>query len=197
MTRRLPLVPTIVVLAAVAAMIGLGVWQLARAREKEALLQRLATARQLPPIAWPTAAPSRSDLPLFRKAEGLCLQPVAAKVIAGRNLRGESGYSHLVDCRTGAEGPGMRVDIGWSRDPAAGARWTGGSVSGTIGPDRERQIRLVADTGQAGLEPSAPPNLSDIPNNHRSYAVQWFLFAASALVIYALALRTRAAKAAE
>ncbi|HNJ47416.1 MAG TPA: SURF1 family protein, partial [Novosphingobium sp.] len=33
----------------------------------------------------------------------------------------------------------------------------------------------------------------DIPNNHLSYAVQWFLFAATALVIYGLALRKRLA----
>jgi surfeit locus 1 family protein len=28
-----------------------------------------------------------------------------------------------------------------------------------------------------------------VPNNHRSYAVQWFLFAAAALIIYLLAVR--------
>src|SRR5205085_173423 len=36
--RRLPLIPTIIVAAAVAIMIGLGVWQLQRARWKEGLL---------------------------------------------------------------------------------------------------------------------------------------------------------------
>ena len=30
-----------------------------------------------------------------------------------------------------------------------------------------------------------------IPNNHRMYAVQWFAFAAIALLIYGLALRKR------
>ncbi|NBO00626.1 MAG: hypothetical protein EBV21_04095 [Betaproteobacteria bacterium] len=34
---------------------------------------------------------------------------------------------------------------------------------------------------------------SDLPNNHLSYAVQWFLFAFVALVIYALAVRKRLA----
>jgi len=29
------------------------------------------------------------------------------------------------------------------------------------------------------------------PNNHLSYAIQWFFFAATALVIYVLALRKR------
>jgi surfeit locus 1 family protein len=38
---------------------------------------------------------------------------------------------------------------------------------------------------------SAPPSPDNIPNNHLSYAVQWFLFAGIAGVIYALALRQR------
>jgi cytochrome oxidase assembly protein ShyY1 len=35
-------------------------------------------------------------------------------------------------------------------------------------------MRLVAASAPPGLEPSAPPSLDQIPNNHRSYAVQWF-----------------------
>jgi cytochrome oxidase assembly protein ShyY1 len=125
------------------------------------------------------------------------LQPVESKVIAGRNARGESGYSHLVDCRTGAEGPGMRVDIGWSKDPKAGVPWRGGPVSGIIAPDNELRMRLISGQGLGGLETSAPPDIADVPNNHRSYAVQWFLFAATALVIYVLAVRSRLGKSGE
>lgn len=196
MSSRIPLVPTMVVLTAVLLMIGLGAWQLLwRAPAKDAALARYQAAAGLPPVAWPNRPMPERDLPLFRRSSGLCLQPVAASVAAGRNRQGESGYRHLVDCRTGAEGPGMRVDIGWSRDPAAGARWSGGPVSGTIAPDRERGLRLVSDRGFDGLQPSAPPSPDEIPNNHRSYAMQWFLFAASALVIYGLALRTKLGKA--
>ena len=36
MSRKLPLIPTILVALAVAAMIGLGIWQLERRKEKEA-----------------------------------------------------------------------------------------------------------------------------------------------------------------
>jgi surfeit locus 1 family protein len=194
MIRRLPVIPTLVVLCAVALMIGLGIWQIQRAEEKESLLARYQAAAGRPPIAWPTSALSGSNLPLFRKASGTCLETVATKAIAGRNRQGESGYSHLVDCRTGAEGPGMRVDIGWSRDPRDGADWKGGPVSGVIGSDVEKGIRLISATGFAGLQPSMPPSIEDIPNNHRSYAVQWFLFAAVALVIYGLAVRARLGK---
>jgi cytochrome oxidase assembly protein ShyY1 len=52
-------------------------------------------------------------------------------------------------------------------------------------------MRLVAGTAPSGLEPSAPPSIRTIPNNHRSYALQWFSFAAIALVIYGLAVRKR------
>lgn len=196
MNRRIPLLPTAVVLAAVLVMIALGAWQLFwRAPAKDAALARFEAAAGLPPVAWPDRPIAERELPLFRRSTGLCLQPVAASVTAGRNRQGESGYRHLVDCRTGAEGPGMRVDIGWSRNPTAGARWSGGPVSGVIAPDRQRGLRLVSDRGFGGLQPSAPPSPAEIPNNHRSYAVQWFLFAASALLIYGLALRARNDKA--
>lgn len=192
MIRRLPIIPTLLVLAAVAVMVGLGFWQLRRAHEKEALLARYTAAEGLPPTVWPTRPIGDKDLPLFRHATGMCLQPVASKAVGGRNRRGETGYSHLVDCRTGGmEGPGMRVDIGWSRDPRAGGGWKGGQVSGMIGPDGEQRMRLISDSGLAGLQPSALPDVADIPNNHRSYAFQWFAFALTALVIYALAVRAK------
>ena len=35
------------------------------------------------------------------------------------------------------------------------------------------------------------PSMDAIPNNHRFYAVQWFLFAAMAALIYFLAVRKR------
>ena len=60
-----------------------------------------------------------------------------------------------------------------------------------IAPDREQRLRLVAASAPPGLEPSALPSLESIPNNHRLYAVQWFLFAAIALIIYVLAVRKR------
>ena len=55
-------------------------------------------------------------------------------------------------------------------------------------------MRLVAASPGPGLEASAPPSPDTIPNNHLSYAIQWFLFALIAVVIYALALRWRGQK---
>jgi len=192
MFRRLPIIPTIVVAVAVAAMIGLGLWQLLiRAPEKDALLAEYGRAQGLPPIKFPTMPLEDTRLPLFRHATGNCLRIVGQRVQAGENRAGEPGYVHIVDCSTGAEGPGMSAEIGWSKDPNARVKWAGGLISGIIAPDRMMRMRLVAASAPPGLEPSAPPSLATIPNNHRSYALQWFAFALIAMVIYGLAVRQR------
>ncbi|MBA3896525.1 MAG: SURF1 family protein, partial [Sphingomonadaceae bacterium] len=129
--------------------------------------------------------------PLFRHARAFCLSVAGWHAVAGRSADGEPGWSHVAACRTGAEGPGLAVDAGWSKSPNAPV-WTGGEVRGQVAPDRSAVYRLVAVTPAPRLSPSAPPSLDLIPNNHRAYAVQWFLFAAIAAVIYALALRRRA-----
>jgi surfeit locus 1 family protein len=191
MTRRIPIAATLIVIAAVATMMGLGIWQLQRARWKESLLTRYAKAETLPPIAFPTAPTADGQLPLFRHATGVCLRIAGQRASAGENRAGEPGYAHIVDCVTGAEGPGMSVEVGWSKDPNAKVNWKGGPVSGIIAPDQRTRMRLVAASAPPGLQPSAPPSLASIPNNHRSYALQWFAFALTALIIYGIALRQR------
>lgn len=190
MTRRLPLIPTILVGLAVAVMIGLGIWQLDRRSEKEALLATYRGAADKPPIGWPTVPP-KEPLPLFRSATANCLSVVNFRTAAGPNLSGEPGYLIIADCRTGAEGPGLAVELGWSKNPNAGRAYRGGLVSGMIAPDKISRMRLVAATPGPGLAASAPPSPDTIPNNHLSYAIQWFLFAGIAVVIYTLALRQR------
>ena len=191
MKRRLPIFPSVLVACAIALMIGLGIWQLHRAQWKQSLLAQYAQADRLPPITYPTM-PVRSDqLPLFRHATGVCLRIVGKRAVVGENRTGEPGYAQIVDCSTGAEGPGMSVELGWSKNPNATFTWSGGPVSGVIAPDHRMRMRLVAATPPPGLEPSAPPSLAAIPNNHRSYAFQWFAFALAALVIYSLAVRRK------
>jgi cytochrome oxidase assembly protein ShyY1 len=190
-TRKLPIIPTIVVAGAVAVMIGLGVWQLQRAKWKEGLLAQYAAAEKLVPISYPTLPMKDAQLPLFRHATGICLKPVGRRAVPGEGVSGEPGFVHIIDCSTGAEGPGMSVAVGWSKDPNAKVNWTGGPVSGIIAPDNRTRIRLVAASAPPGLETVAPPTLASISNNHRSYAFQWFAFAGIAALIYGLALRLR------
>ncbi len=186
---RIPVLPTLLVLLAVGAMVALGIWQLQRLHWKEGLLAEYAAAAGKPAVAFPRIPTDQSLL--FRRSEAFCLQPVGWRASAGRNRAGRSGWRHVADCRTGAEGPGFAVDMGWSDRVDAPTGWRGGQVSGIIGPDRDGQVLLVSETAAPGLQPSAPPSLDEIPNNHLAYAVQWFLFAGVAMVIYAIALGRR------
>jgi len=194
-TKRLPLIPTIVVAGAVAVLLGLGVWQLQRAKWKEGLLARYAAAEKLPPIAFPAGPLADEQLPLYRYATGVCLRPISKRAQAGANRAGDTGYVQIIDCVTGAEGPGMSVELGWSQNPNAAFDWRGGPVSGIIVPDRKMRMRLVADTAPQGLEPSAKPDVQSAsaitPQGHRMYAITWFALALTALVIYVLAIRKR------
>ena len=193
MSRKIPIVPTFIVTLAVLTMIAFGFWQLERRSQKEALLATYAAASGKPPISWPTA-PFNPPLPLFRSATGNCVAVTGFRTAAGQNLKGEPGFLIIAQCRTGAEGPGMAVELGWTKNPKGGRDYRGGLVSGLIAPDRLSLMRLVAATPGPGLEQSAPPSPAVIANNHLSYAVQWFLFAGIALLIYILALRRRKPK---
>ena len=194
MKRRWLIVPTIIVAVAVAVMIWLGFWQIRRSHENEQLMAQYKIAAKLPPIAFPTA-PVKGSPPLFRWATGFCQRVVDQRESGGRNRAGDVGWAHIVDCATGAEGPGMAVELGWSHDPQVRTNWRGGLVSGMIVPDREHGIRLVAASAPPGLEPSGMPSVENAvpvtPGRNRMYALQWFSFAAIALIIYGLALRKR------
>lgn len=196
--RRLPVIPTILVGLAVAAMIGLGLWQLLdRLPKKEAFLAQLAANPAKPPIAFPRVP---DDSLLFRRASGFCAQPVRT-TLAGA---GAAGYRLIARCGADAVGPGITVQLGTTRDPHATSAWQGGAVSGYVShaPDGRSLIGslfdhtpqtmlLVLDTPAPGLSPNGRADLAAVPNNHLAYAGQWFFFAAIAAIIYALALRRR------
>ena len=173
-------------------MIGLGIWQLQRARWKEALLARYAQAEKLPPIAWPTVPLRDDQLPLFRHATGVCLRIVGQRAVGRREPRrrarlcpdrrlrdrrrraGDERRGRLVEGpeREGQldRRPGQRDHRARPADPACG--WL-------------RQAR------RPGFEPSAPPSLASDPQQPSLLCAQWFAFAAIALIIYGLALRKR------
>jgi cytochrome oxidase assembly protein ShyY1 len=193
MSRRLPIIPTIVVALAVALMIGLGIWQLRRAKLHEAQLASYAAASRLPPIAFPTVPIADVQPLMYRYATANCLRVAGSRTSVGENRSGEPGFAIILDCATGAEGPGMSVEVGWSKNPQARTPWRGGLVSGVIVPDEKSRLRLVAAGAVPGLEPSAlpTPTVKVSPGRNRGYAATWFSFAAIALVIYGLALRKR------
>jgi surfeit locus 1 family protein len=200
---RFPLVPTLLVAAAVAAMIALGIWQLGRADEKAALQRRYERNLALPPMALPPTAAVDENL-LYRRASAFCLEVVGWRKTGGKSASGQGGTRFIASCRTGAEGPGFAADMGVSPDPKANPAWKGGEVAGRIvaeprsgglverlaGKSPPSRPMIVSEKPAPGLQASAPPT-ADTPNNSLSYAFQWFFFAAAAAAIYLLALRKR------
>jgi surfeit locus 1 family protein len=188
--KRLPVIPTLLVVLAVATMIGLGIWQLQRKEQKDALLSRYESAVGLPAVAWPTV-PDPAALPLFRRSSLNCVRVVKIEAVSGSNILGKAGFAHVASCRTDAAGgPDAKVAFGWSERPQS-PKWRGGPVEGIIAPDGVQLIKLVSTDAVDGLEILAEPSPRQIPNNHLLYAIQWFIFAAAATIIYILAVRKR------
>ena len=198
--KRVPVVATALVALAVAAMIALGFWQLQRRQEKLALLAVYAANQHRAPIAMP-AGPD--DAVLFRRATATCTHPGGWRRDAGRDARGGTGWRAVVQC-DGNGGAAFAVQVGVGSDPVHDPAWAGGPVSGYIthAPQHRAlieqmlspapsELMLVADAPLPGLRANPLPNLDDVPNNHLAYAVQWFVFAGIAAIIYLLALRRR------
>lgn len=181
MIRQLPIVPTILVVAAAGVMVWLGFWQLGRADEKAALIAK-----------YEEAGAQQADFPYagtgedvwFRRSSVDCSQIIGRDPVAGTAANGAKGWAMRVFCKAGDAA--ILVDLGFTRDLDA-FEWEGGVVEGIIAPGP----RLVADPAAGGLYPLAKPNPSDLPNNHLAYAGQWFFFALTALVIYFFAVRSK------
>lgn len=195
--RRLPFVPTLVVAAAVAAMLGLGVWQLLRAEWKSEMLTRLEAAPTLPPVELNRDSPSGLE---YRKAVARCwISPGETLVRGGRSRDGLAGFVHFIACHDPGSGARLAIlDAGWSPGPSTVKNTeTSELVTGILRKSGSWEVIpmasyvLVLDKPLAGLEPSAQPSAEAIPNNHRLYAIQWFSFAAIAAFIYFLVLRRR------
>ena len=192
--KRLPVVATLIMLIAVGIMVRLGFWQLDRMHQKDALLVRYADAARYSGDVLPAQFGGPRDTILYRQTAFTCTSPDTPSGIAGLSATGASGIAHVVRCHVASGGTDVPVfvTLGWSTNPAAPV-YTGGPVTGMIAPMGKAAIRVVADPPLAGLNASARRDPADLPNNHLSYAVQWFAFALTALVIFGLALRKRLA----
>jgi surfeit locus 1 family protein len=174
---RVPVISTILVAAAVAFMVWLGLWQ-------------------LPPVNLDAMPLSEAANHPFRRAHVTCrIEDARPDQRAGRNLDGQGGYRFLIPCRPVPDGeePPLLIDIGWTRDPRVMQTASlDGRLSGTLSAGGEGfAIFLTSDTPVPPLQASQPPSPDQIPDNHLMYAWQWFLFAATAIIIYIVALRGR------
>lgn len=207
MIRRLPVVPTILVLAAVATMIALGIWQIGRAQEKDARIAALAERVDMAPATYPYADPYDETF-LYRTLAADCSEVLGWEAIGGKDARGRNGWRQVATCLHAPTDTRFKADMGVSPDPQARPGWTGGAIRGRailepdargIGElvtrtDRDAKLMLVAEQAAAGLVPSAQPQpMATEENSSWAYAGQWFFFAFTALVIYGFALRPRLA----
>lgn len=205
MLRRLPVIPTLLVVLAVGVMVRLGFWQLERLAEKEAMLAQYSAA-QAKVEAVELGPNEITSANAYRRVIVDCDHPGRVQFVAGHNASGATGWANVIDCRIpDIEKPtSIAVVIGWSAGFSP-AEWPGQIVTGRLVPGKKAGVTLmklkgeenpppfyvVADPPLLGLDANAKPDPANIPNNHLSYAIQWFLFALTALVIYGLALRKR------
>ena len=185
--RRIPILATIIVAAAIATMIGLGVWQLQRLEEKETMIARYSQALAMSSeVRWPVA-PENYEQAHYRRTSLVCDSVLSSRTTAGRSEQDVAGFWQVARCT--AAGGEVEVALGWSDRPQTVA-WSGGTVQGLIVPAGDG-LRVIAMPPVAGLAPVQQPDPANLPNNHLAYAGQWFFFAFTALVIYVLALRRR------
>ncbi|MGB3469824.1 MAG: SURF1 family cytochrome oxidase biogenesis protein [Erythrobacter sp.] len=190
MIARLPIIPTIIVVAAALTMVGLGIWQLGRADEKAALIDRYSQSTSMNKVVqFPTEGDGEAMW--FRRSTVQCDGVNGIEGIAGTAANGAKGWAWRAKCdvSAGTDTGTALVDLGFSRGLEK-PKWSGGAVTGIIAPGP----RLVADPPVAGLQPLAKPDPNSLPNNHLAYAGQWFFFALTALVIYGFAVKGRARK---
>ena len=111
MISRVPVLPTLIVAAAVATMIALGVWQLRRAEWKGDLIERYGGAQAMSSeVDWPSS-PAEYERALYRHARVDCAEVTGMDAVAGRSSAGQTGWAHIAHCRL-ADGGEAHVALG-------------------------------------------------------------------------------------
>ena len=189
MIKRIPIIPTIIVVATAAIMVALGIWQLGRAEEKAELIVRYeAASGNAEEVAYPYDTDGEQSW--FRRSRIYCGDVRKFERVAGTSARGEKGWVIRAICHDYFAESSPKVDLGFSREFDAEPAIDQMLIEGVIAPGP----RLIADPALPSLQPLAKPDPKDLPNNHLAYAGQWFFFALTALVIYGFALKSRASK---
>jgi len=202
-SRRIPIIPTVITAIGILILCGLGRWQLERREWKRDLIASLEAASQLPPVspAEFRAAMAGEMSVQYRRAEISChageKRPYDLR--PGSSAGGTSGFFVLVSCRPNALPPDLVAVAGWTRRADAkdmvltlDHELAGVVIQNPYGnaPDRPR-FMLIPDAAIAPLERPRQPDPADLPDNHLAYAGQWFGLAIALAAIYGLWLRRR------
>ena len=170
---------------------------------KQALIADLKAAQSLPPLEpgdYLRAMNGEASVQ-YRRAELPCspgkVLPYDLK--GGSSAGGVSGYLVLVSCRPNNRPPDIVAVAGWTRRPDAASVpiavdtvFRGTIIEHPYGKAEGRpQFMLIAENPVPPLAKPRLPEPGDLPDNHFSYALQWFSFAVVLAVIYAIWLRRR------
>lgn len=201
--KRSALFPTLLTFVMLTTLISLGIWQLQRRAWKHELVRTLAAAQSLPPLEpvdYFRAMTGEASVQ-YRRAELPCspgrVLPYDLK--GGSSAGGVSGYLVLVSCRPNRKPPDIVAVAGWTRRPDAAqvpilvdTVFKGLIIERPYGrvPGRP-QFMLIPNTAVPPLERSRLPTPEDLPDNHLSYAFQWFGLAVVLATIYGIWLRRR------
>lgn len=201
------IVPLLFGLIGCAILIGLGVWQLQRMDWKEAMLARIQASIDAAPVPLPaTVDPSMKYLPVIvsgtttgeeidvlsgTKERGGGYQIVSGFVTAdGRRILVDRGFVPQ-EARHASRPPvhlQITGNLHWPDEKGSSTPdpnlteniWFARDVPAMAAQLRTEPILVVASFVQGdaqGVEP-IPVAIEGIPNNHLSYAVQWFMIAA-------------------
>jgi surfeit locus 1 family protein len=202
-SRRIPVIPTVMTLVMLAILISLGVWQLQRRDWKAGLIAEAKAAQSLPllePEDYFRAMAGEASVQ-YRRAELPCTpgEVLPYDIRGGSSAGGTSGYYVLVSCRPNKKPPDIVAVAGWTQRPDAArvpvlvdTLFQGTIIEHPYGKAEGRpQFMLIAENPVAGLGKPRLPTPDDLPDNHFSYALQWFAFAGVLAIIYAIWLRRR------
>ena len=203
MTRRIPIIPTLITAIGVLILCGLGRWQLERRAWKHDLITRLDAAATLPPVSpreFLAAMQADISVQYRRAAIGCHAGPRKPDDLRpGSSADGTSGFFVVVSCRPNDLPPDIVAVAGWTRRVDAkdsvinlDHEFAGVVIERPYGnaPDRPR-FMLIPDAAVPPLGKPQQPRPADLPDNHLAYAGQWFGLAIALSAIYGLWLRRR------
>lgn len=203
-SNRLPLGATLLTLVMVPVLVWLGIWQLHRREWKHNIQAELTRAASLPLVTprefLDSMAGSKSLQ--FRRAQIDCRPGRVAPydIKGGTSATGDGGYRVLISCRDPEKhytrGPDIVVVAGWTTRPDAvktldlDTSFTGTVIEHPYDKEPGRPLfLLIPTTAVPPLLPSRIPTSDELSDNHLSYALQWFAFATTLMVIYAIYVR--------
>ena len=150
MIRKLPLVPTLIVLIAVGIMIGLGFWQIDRLHQKEAMLAQYEAVEANAGVRRWTGG---NSIPPYSRGASECVKVTGASTESGQNAAHAAGWAKVAAC-TMVGGVNARVVLGWSNAPDV-VQWAGGKLTGTYLSRGKDGAVIVADPTLACAPPEA------------------------------------------